>query len=189
MQKLFQSVRALQHLLLEHGIPSIVIGGVAVAVWGEPRLTRDIDLKIQLGRQGVDRLLKVLLADYQPLKPDPGETLRKQGLIFVQDSAGVRLDILLADTPYDVSAIQRGSDVEVQPGFVIRICSPEDLIIYKLISTRLRDHDDVKTVIRRQGDSLDDSYILDWLRQFEQALDDSTLVAEYQDLRRELRRK
>ena len=54
-------------------------------------------------------------------------------LKFIQDSLGTRLDLLLADTPYDVTAIQRGRDVEVQPGIVIRLCSPEDLIIYKLI--------------------------------------------------------
>ena len=71
----------------------------------------------------------------------------------------------------------------MQPGVVARLCSPEDLVIYKLISTRLRDHEDAQSVIRRQGSSLDDDYVLDWLRQFEEALDDSTLVAEYRRLR------
>jgi hypothetical protein len=52
------------------------------------------------------------------------------------------------------------------------------------ISTRLRDHEDAQGVIRRQGSNLDDKYVLDWLRQFEQALDDSTLVAEYNKLRK-----
>ena len=66
----------------------------------------------------------------------------------------------------------------------IRVGSPEDLIIYKLISTRLRDHEDAQGVIRRQSSNLNDEYVLDWLRQFEQALDDSTLVAEYKKLRK-----
>jgi hypothetical protein len=47
----------------------------------------------------------------------------------------------------------------------------------------LRDHEDAAGVVRRQGDALDDAYVLDWLRQFEQALDDSTLVAEYRRMR------
>ena len=54
---------------------------------------------------------------------------------------------------------------------------------YKLVSTRLRDHEDAASVVRRQGDKLDDSYVLHWLGQFEHALDDSTLVAEYTRLR------
>lgn len=35
-----------------------------------------------------------------------------------------------------------------------------------------------------QGSKLDDEYVLGWLHQFEQVLDDSTLVAEYQRLRK-----
>lgn len=117
--------------------------------------------------------------------PNPRETLREQALLFTRDSLGTRLDLLLADTPYDVTAIQRGRDVEIQPGFKVRLCTSEDLIIYKLISTRLRDHEDARSVIRRQGNSLDDDYMINWLQQFEKALNDSTLVAEYQSLRRE----
>jgi len=47
----------------------------------------------------------------------------------------------------------------------------------------LADHEDAASVVRRQGDKLDDSYVLHWLGQFEHALDDSTLVAEYTRLR------
>ena len=187
METLFQSIFSLQTLLLEADIQSIVIGGMAVAVWGEPRLTRDVDLKIHLTRQDASRLLEIILPYYQPLIPDPLETLQKQALVFIQDKAGTRLDLLLADTPYDITAIRRGRVVIAQPGIAIRLCSPEDLIIYKLISTRLRDHEDARSVIRRQGDALDDAYIVNWLIQFEHALDDSTLVAEYQGLRKESR--
>ncbi|MBW2000598.1 MAG: hypothetical protein JRJ29_21895 [Deltaproteobacteria bacterium] len=37
-----------------------IIGGIAVAVWGEPRLTRDIDVKVLLSRDEAQMLLKVL---------------------------------------------------------------------------------------------------------------------------------
>jgi hypothetical protein len=184
MENLLQSLRTLQQRLNDAGILSIVIGGVAVAVWGEPRLTRDADVKVLLERDDADRLLSVLASDYTSLLPDPRQALRRQAMVFVQDTVGTRLDILLADTPYDVLAIQRGRDVEVQPGLTIRVCSPEDLVIYKLISTRLRDHEDAQGVVHRQGANLDDKYVLDWLRQFEQSFDDSTFVAEYKRLRR-----
>lgn len=184
MENLLHSLRALQQRLSDAGIPSIVIGGVAVAVWGEPRVTRDVDLKVLLERDDADRLLTTLASDYTSLLPDPRQALRQQAMVFVQDTLGTRLDVLLADTPYDVVAMQRGRDVEVQPGVSIRVCNPEDLVIYKLISTRLRDHEDAQGVVRRQGANLDDTYILDWLRQFEQALDDSTLVAEYKRFRK-----
>jgi len=107
----------------------------------------------------------------------------------VQDGLGTRLDLLLSDTGFDAAAIQRAQPVELQPGLVAQVCSAEDLVIYKLISTRLRDHEDAASVVRRQGDALDDAYVLNWLRQFERALNDSTLVAEYRRLREARGRK
>jgi hypothetical protein len=132
-----QSIETLQQRLEAVGISSVVISGVAVAVWGEPRVTRDVDLKVLLGRDDAERLLTALAPGYVSLLPDPRRALRQQAMLFVQDTAG----------------------------------------------TRLRDHEDAQGIARRQGDNLDDEYVLDWLRQFEQALDDSTLVAEYKRLR------
>jgi hypothetical protein len=104
-------------------------------------------------------------------------------MLFVLDPRGTRLDLLLADTSYDFLAIERGREVEVQPGVVLRMCSAEDLIIHKMISTRPRDRTDVEGILRRQGTALDDGYVQDWLRQFELALDDSTLIDRFKQMR------
>lgn len=181
-ESIFQTIVRLQKHLLRSEIHSIVIGGIAVAVWGEPRLTRDIDLKILLGRDEGPRLIQILSPHYRPLVSEPVELLRRSALVFVRDAAGTRIDLLLAETPFDITAVERGQDLEIQPGASIRVCSAEDLIIYKLISTRLRDHEDAISVIRRQGDKIDEIYVLDWLTQFERALDDSTLVSEFTGL-------
>ncbi|MBM4457911.1 MAG: nucleotidyltransferase family protein [Chloroflexi bacterium] len=188
MPNLYTAIQKLQERLSDAGIPSVVIGGVAVAIWGDPRVTRDADLKTLLERKDADRLLAVLTPHYVSLLPDPHEALRRQAMVFVQDADGIRLDLLLADTPYDVIAIRRGCDVEVQSGVTLKVCSPEDLVIYKLLSPRPRDYEDVRGVVRRQGQALDDAYVLHWLRQFELALDDSTLVATYRRIRREFDR-
>jgi hypothetical protein len=183
-ENLWQSVIQIQKQLSDAGISSAVIGGLAVAIWGEPRLTRDVDMKVLLQRDQADHLLSVLEPDYTFLSNTPKQTLQRMGMLFVENIAGLRIDLLLADTPFDVQAIQRGRSVEIQPGQNITVCTPEDLILYKMISTRPRDYEDVRGVVRRQGQNLDDSYILNWLQQFEQAFDDFTLVAEYRKLRR-----
>jgi hypothetical protein len=70
------------------------------------------------------------------------------------------VDILLSDVEFDAEAVQRACPVELEPGLAATVCTAEDLIIYKLISTRLRDHEDAAGVILRQGDALDDAYVL-----------------------------
>jgi hypothetical protein len=173
----------LQKRLAEAGIASAVIGGLAVAVWGEPRLTRDADVKVSLQREQASVLLDLLSPGYTFLSDKPEQTLRRMGFLFVKDVTGLRLDLLLADTSFDIQAIQRAHSVDIQPDLTITVCTPEDLVLYKMISTRPRDREDVQGVVRRQGEALDDAYILYWLQQFEQALDDSTLVAEYRRIR------
>jgi hypothetical protein len=54
MNNLIDSVIAFQDSLKKQGIPVMAIGGIAVAVWGEPRLTRDIDMKVLVSREGVE---------------------------------------------------------------------------------------------------------------------------------------
>lgn len=182
MEHLVRSVAGLQRRFAEAGVPSVVIGGLAVSVWGVPRLTRDADLKVLLRRDERARVL-ALLADLTPLHADPDEAFRRQGLAFFQDADSTRIDVMLAETSFDETAIGRARAIEMQPGLEVHVCSAEDLIVYKLVSTRTQDHLDVEGIIRRQGAALDDAYVEGWLRQFELALDDSTLLAEYRRLR------
>ena len=183
MQDLITSLVAVQRTLEEAGLPSMVIGGLAVTVWGEPRLTRDVDVKVLAGRDDRGRVLAVL-QEYTPLHADPAEALRRQGIAFFQDKGGVRIDIMLAETIFDETAVARAPTIELQPNQPVRVCTAEDLIIYKMLSLRSKDHADVESIVKRQDDKLDDAYVENWLLQFEQALDDSTLISEYRRLRR-----
>lgn len=180
---MFQTAADIQRRLRALDIPSVVIGGLAVAIWGEPRLTRDIDLKIALDRDDTHRLLDALPAEWRPLADDPAQAFDQFGVLFLLTPKGLRFDLLLAENPFDLEAIERGRVVAVGPGAELVACTPEDLIIYKLVSTRPQDHEDVRRVVMRQGDALDDAYVVAWLSRFEQAVDDSTLVATYRHLR------
>lgn len=183
MRKLYESAARLQSHFKQLKIKTAIIGGIAVIVWGIPRFTRDADLKLLLSRDDSARLLSSLPPNYEVTSADPEKNIRKFGLVFVRDENGIRLDLGVADTPFDIKVIERAKSIRVEPRLNLTVCSAEDLIIYKLISTRARDWQDVETVIDHQGDLLDDAYILDWLRQFEQALDDSTLVSTYRRMR------
>ncbi|HEU4390959.1 MAG TPA: hypothetical protein VFV34_24350 [Blastocatellia bacterium] len=179
---LIKSAARLQEVLKAAGTDSIVIGGLAVSFWGDPRATRDVDFKVLVQRDDADRLIGSLPPDYRLLSPEPKQTLTRLGFLFAEDEGGIRLDLLLAETNFDVEAVRRGLRLIVGSADVVTVCTPEDLIVYKMISTRVRDHDDVQGIVRRQGKKLDDDYIISWLREFEEALDDSTLVESYRQM-------
>ncbi|MEW6403278.1 MAG: hypothetical protein AB1649_15895 [Chloroflexota bacterium] len=181
MNELIDSVIAFQSLLEEAGISTMAIGGIAAGVWGEPRLTRDIDMKVLIHRKERARLL-ALLHEFTPLNADPEEALRRFGVAFFHDPNRVRIDVMLADTIFDETAIERARSIELSSEKTIRVCTAEDLIIYKMLSTRTKDRADVESIIQKQGDALDDAYIEGWLAQFEEALADSTLIQEFRNL-------
>jgi len=180
---LFSSLSQIQKRLSAAGIESAAIGALAVAVWGKPRLTTDVDLKINLAREDSQLLLDCLGADYPPLVAgDPAARLRGSGMLFVSDPSTNRIDLLLSDVEFDREVIRRSKEVFVRPDTKVRVCSAEDLVIYKLLSTRARDHEDARHVVIRQAERLDRAYVERWLRDFEAALDDSTLVDMFTDM-------
>ena len=90
----------MQGSLARAGIDAVVVGAVALAVWGEARYTLDVDFKVSAERDDPHRLLAALPPDCTPLGP-ADETIERAGLLFVRDADGVRLDLLLCETTFD----------------------------------------------------------------------------------------
>ncbi len=90
MRKIYSSLKSFHECMTDNQIDYAVIGGVAVAVWGEPRLTQDIDVKVLLGRDEAGKLLNALGTGYKPFWDNPLEMLKKNGILFVHDTYGVR---------------------------------------------------------------------------------------------------
>jgi hypothetical protein len=130
----------------------------------------------------MDLLFSKINRVFTPLDDNPDDSFRRLGLAFFQDSKGIRIDVMLADTIFDEAAIERARTVILFKGKTIRVCTAEDLVVYKMLSTRIKDRADVESVIQKQGETLDNEYIEGWLTQFEEALADSTLVKEFRKM-------
>jgi hypothetical protein len=62
MIDLFETASQLQLLCDRQGWRSCFIGGIAVLRWGEPRVTRDVDLTLLTGFGAEDSFIDALLA-------------------------------------------------------------------------------------------------------------------------------
>jgi len=150
-------------------IPYMVVGGQAVLLYGEPRLTKDIDITLGVA---VGRLAEVLAVvdrlGFKTIVDPDGFAAETMVLPCSDESSGVQIDLIFSDTRYEREAIDRGRMVELG-GARVRFASPEDLIIHKVVAGRPRDMEDARSVLLKNP-ALDRDLIRDNLAEFEQAL-------------------
>jgi hypothetical protein len=150
--------------LVRAGIPHALYGGLLLAAYGEPRETRDadfavvgataLDVQTALRTRGVDTAISfegVVLG---------GVLVDRLALLGSRAIGGINvLDLVRPRSPrYRSAAVRRAALVPVRDRMVSAL-SPEDFILFKLLSTRDRDLRDAISVLRKTGSYLDGSLI------------------------------
>jgi hypothetical protein len=152
--------------LSRHGLPYMIIGGQAVLLYGEPRLTRDIDITLGVNIDRVGKLLTV--CQELSLKPIPKdiESFVRQTMVLpaLDETTGIRVDFIFSFTAYETEAIKRAKKIIIMEQEVY-FASPEDLIIHKIFAGRPRDIEDARIIILKNPD-LNIQYIRNWLKEF-----------------------
>jgi predicted nucleotidyltransferase len=156
--------------LESRGVPYMVIGGQAVLVYGEPRMTRDIDITLGIGPEGLSKIEDLTRSlNLEVLTVSPREFVRDRMILPCEDiESGFRIDFVFSFTPFERQAIDRARVISVGDTGV-RFATPEDLIIHKMVAGRPRDEEDVRGVLLKTT-GIDEGYIEGWLGQFEEAL-------------------
>jgi hypothetical protein len=160
MTPLFEAALELQNFFIQRQWQFCLIGGIALLRWGEPRLTRDVDVTLLTGFGREDEFIAPILSSgYRGRIPDASEFARRNRVLLVDSPQGVPIDIALAGLPLEALVVERASLYEFETGCSLRTCSAEDLIVQKLFAFRTRDVLDVETIVLRQHDRLDWAYI------------------------------
>lgn len=119
----------------EHGIAYMLTGSIASSLFGEPRLTHDIDIVVHVAALDAARLAisfpppRYYLDDRESIE----EMVRHASMFNLIDmQTGDKVDFwILTDSPFDSSRFQRRRRVSVF-GAVVWVSSPEDIILAKL---------------------------------------------------------
>jgi predicted nucleotidyltransferase len=161
---LIQSLKELCLFLDNIRMDYVLIGGLAVGIWSEPRATVDIDFLISLKASDFDFLI--------------GKLKESNRFIFVHDkpmifgkisflratlksNPDISVDFLFADDEFKTEALKRKETVQIDE-FSVNIASPEDLIILKLLSGRGQDTLDAEKILEIQKEHLDWAYLQKW---------------------------
>ncbi len=151
-------------------IPYMVIGGQAVLVYGEPRLTRDIGITLGIGVDELRRLKKLTPVMGLKILVKKEEEFVKRNMVLptMDEKSGIRVDFIFSFSSFERQAIERAKDIKLGRT-LIRFASLEDVVIHKVVAGRARDIEDVKSILLKNPE-YDSVYIKNWLERFDKSL-------------------
>jgi len=161
--------------LARRKIPYMIIGGQAVLLYGEPRLTKDIDITLGVGVEELPLIIEVVTALGLKIETDEVASFVKETMVLPtsEPKGGIRVDFVFSFSPFEREAIARARVLRYDE-VPVRFASLEDLVIHKVVAGRARDIEDVKSILLKNPD-YDNEYIRSWLANFEKSLEEKPL--------------
>lgn len=152
----------------------MLTGSMAANFYTVPRMTRDIDIVIEITERDVERLSSLFSGDFYVDKEAIKKALGGRRMFnIIHTEAVVKVDFIIRkDLEYRKVEFNRRRKMEFE-GRSIYVVSPEDLLISKLFWARESmsglQIGDVRNLLETVGE-LDREYIEKWVRKLE--LDD-----------------
>ncbi len=112
------------------------IGGVAVQHWGQPRFTKDVDLTILTGFGVEEKFIDELLKHFPSRVPDARKFAVRSRVLLLTTPEKIDIDVSLGAFWFEQNAVQRARKITVFDGVRLRLCTAEDLIVYKAFANR-----------------------------------------------------
>ena len=147
-------------------IPYMITGSMAMNFYAKPRMTRDIDLVMEISTSDLDRFIPVFQEDFYIEREMIQQALLKKTMFnLIHMPTVIKIDcVIRKDSPYRREEFSRRQTVTIE-GKPVHIVSPEDLILSKLewakdtrSETQLADIRNLLTMVS----GLNHSYLAKW---------------------------
>ena len=151
----------------ENNIAYMITGSIAASYYATPRMTRDIDIVIELDSPKIDQIFQAFKNDFYIERDAVSEAVEKQKLFnIIHNEKVVKVDFIVKkQTEYRQLEFDRRRLVTVKE-FAVSIVSPEDLVISKLIwakeSRSEMQFKDVQNILEDVED-IDKKYLSEWI--------------------------
>jgi len=148
----------------------MIIGGQAVLVHGEPRLTKDIDITLGIGVEELDRVVNLVRdIGLKHLISDAEDFVKKTMVLpVIDEESGIRVDFIFSFSLYEKQAIERAIDIRLEE------------VVIKFASL------DVRAILLKNP-NYDVEYIRNWLSEFDRSLGENFLET-FNDLEEKISR-
>ena len=119
------------------GIPYMITGSIAANFYAVPRMTRDIDIVVEIHKEDINKITDLFKDDFYIERESISEAIEKQGMFnILHNEYVIKIDFIVRkESSYRKLEFQRRHSVAFE-GQRMFIVSPEDLILSKLFWAR-----------------------------------------------------
>jgi len=165
-------LRHLVGVLERLGVPYMLVGSLASAAYGEPRMTQDIDVVVDLGEQQVGALCRAFSsAEFYVSESAALDALRRRTQFnIIHVGSGTKIDLVILPTgAWGKAEFSRRRRMLILPDLEGYCARPEDVILGKMVHYREGGSEkhlrDITGILKVSGDAVDRSYVTRWADQ------------------------
>ncbi|HCO93350.1 MAG TPA: hypothetical protein DIU00_05265 [Phycisphaerales bacterium] len=155
--------------LNEAEIPYMISGSIAANYYTVPRMTRDIDIVIELKQEDIGKFVALFEKDFYLNRETVTNEVSRQGMFnLIHNRYVVKIDFIInKSSAYQQAAFSRRKQVLIDQS-PMWFVSAEDLVISKLLWAR-NSHSEMQLKdvanLMETVDNLDSEYINNWIRE------------------------
>lgn len=156
----FQVGAAIATALDSAGIANALGGAIALAAWGIPRATVDVDINVFVNDDRIDEVLDVLERDagIHIDRRAARRGHRDDGLMVLTGKGGMRIDVFTPSIEFSWEAARTATRQRIL-GVEVSVLSAEALAVFKLLFFRSKDIADLERLVATQRGRMDLAYV------------------------------
>lgn len=153
-------------------VPYMVVGSLASAAYGEPRMTQDIDVVIDLEERQIAALCRAFASDefYVSEQAALDAVRHNSQFNIIHPASGNKIDLMIVPAgAWGQAEISRRQRTRLLPDLEGYCARPEDVILGKMQYYREGGSEkhlrDIAGILKVSGDQVDRQYVARWAEQ------------------------
>lgn len=148
------------------GIKYMMTGSMAMAIYSTPRMTRDIDMVIQVSPDETGKIVNMFRGDFYIDESAVREAIQHHGMFnMIHNESIIKFDFIVRkNEEYRVLEFSRRQQINIG-GMPVSVVAPEDLILSKLVWAKESNSElqllDVRQMLLSVNE-LDNDYLQKW---------------------------
>jgi predicted nucleotidyltransferase len=166
MSEEIKLIKKIANRMESAGIEYMMTGSMAQALYSRPRMTRDIDIVVQIFPSGIEDVVNLFKDEFYIDKESVRKAVLERGMFnIIHTETVIKVDMIVRkDEDYRVEEFLRRRKIDMD-GTKVWVVAPEDLVLSKLVWAKQSDSElqfkDVCQVLANQKD-LDMAYLAKW---------------------------